>query len=163
MAEPLPQDVVDRLRDALGLEDPNPGDPLHVRLVNTLLRMRHQSLGAQLVALRFDFNWELNEAGKVYAKARTDYEHHIDRETVKLRATAGPDGKFPSRAEAEQIARASDTSYTLRLQYLLAEKREQSMRKFLDTLENRVEVWRTEQANERRADSFTARGQDGQA
>jgi len=147
----LEADVRERLRD-IGLHQPSPSDPLHVRLVDALRRTRGYSLGHQLVAMKFEFNWEHVEAGRKYAQAKTDYEHQIDSESVRLRATTKVDGKSISRAEAEQIARASDRAYELQLEYLLAEKREQSMRKFLDTLQSAFDNHRTDRADQRAGD-----------
>lgn len=149
--EPLTPDIVAGLR-AIGLHQPNPTDPLHVRLVDALRRTRGASWGNQLVALKFEFNWEHVEAGRLFAQAKVDYEHHIDIETVRLQATAQPNGKFLTRAAAEQVARASDQAYQLQLQFLLAEKREQSMRKFLDTLSSALDNHRTDRADQRATD-----------
>lgn len=156
---PLPTDVTDRLRDLVGLIEPDQHDPLHVRLVNTVFRTRHAAPGAQIVALRYDFNWELNEAGRVFAAAKTDYEHHIAREKAKLLLA---DPKL-SVAKAEVLVDADDTAARLLVAYRLAEQRERSMRKFLESLENQVDVWRTLRADERAADSLIARGEGGQA
>lgn len=147
----LEPDVREGLR-GIGLHHPDPNDTLHVRLVDALRRTRGNSLGNQLVALKFEFNWEHVAAGKVFAQAKTDYEHHIDTESVRIRATTKVDGKSVSRAEAEQIARASDRAYELQLKFLLAEKREQSMRKFLDTLSSSLDNHRTDRADQRAGD-----------
>ncbi len=147
---PLPADILERLR-SIGLHQPDPGEQLHRRLVDALYRTRGASLGNQLVALKFEFNWALNEAGPAYAKAKADYEHFVDAETVRLRATwEGP--KALSRLEAEQMARASSQGYQLQLAYLLAEQRERSMRKFLDTLSSALDNHRTDRADQRAAD-----------
>lgn len=161
---PLPQWVLDRLRDLIGLENPTPKDPLHVRLVNTVLRTKDLGIGAVIVALKFDFNWAHVQAGKEYATTKADLQHFMDRQTVKLRATPDPvTGKNPSRAEAEQIARASDDYYQLNLKHLLAEKREQSMRKFLETLSSALDNHRTDRADERERDKAAAGGYGGGA
>lgn len=142
--------IVERLRD-IGLENPDPNDALHRRLVATLQRVRGGSFGAQIVAMKFDFNWELRAAGEEFATAKTDYEFHIAKTEAALMLGDGHSG-----VKAKAIANGSDEAYTLLLKYRLAEQRERALRKFLDTLDNRVEVWRSENANERRADSFTA-------
>jgi hypothetical protein len=150
MTEPLTPEILDRLRD-IGLDSPSPADPLHVRLVATLRRMRGASFGSQIVAMKFDFNWELRKAGEEFATFKTDYEHYMDKTKAALMLGDGHSG-----VKAEAIAGGSDEAYSLLLKYRLAEQRERAMRKFLETLENKVEVWRSENANERRADSFTA-------
>jgi hypothetical protein len=53
--------------------------------------------------------------------------------------------------------------YTLRLEFLIAEKREQAMRKFLDTLTAALENHRTDRADQRAADVGHARGLSGGA
>jgi hypothetical protein len=148
MTEPLAADIADRLRD-IGLENPDPSDALHRRLVATLQRVRGGSLGAQIVAMKFDFNWELRAAGAEFATAKTDYEHYMDKTKAALML-----GDGHSAVKADAIAGGSDEAYTMLLKYRLAEQRERALRKFLDTLDNRVEVWRSENANERRADAF---------
>lgn len=150
-AAPLDADIAARLAE-IGLHQPDPENPLHRRLVAALTRTRGATWGNQLVALKFEFNWEQLEAGRVFARSKVDYEHFIDKETVRLRATPDERGKVPTRAEAEQIARASDRAYELQLQFLLAEKREQGMRKMLDTLSSALENHRTDRADQRAAD-----------
>jgi hypothetical protein len=142
--------IAERLRD-IGLDNPDPSDALHRRLVATLQRVRGLSLGTQIVAMKFDFNWELRAAGAEFATAKTNYEHHMDKTKAALMLGDGHSG-----VKAEAIAGGSDEAYELLLKYRLAEQRERALRKFLDTLDNRVEVWRSENANERRADSFHA-------
>ncbi len=153
MSEPLPPDILERLQD-IGLSNPDPTDPFHQKLVATLFRVRGASFAVQVLAMKFDFNWELKAAGEVFATAKTNYEHHIDKTKAALMLGDGHSG-----VKADAIANGSDEAYTLLLKYRLAEQRERAMRKFLDTLENRVEVWRSENANERRADAFHAQTQ----
>lgn len=147
---PLPDDILDGLR-SIGLHHPDPADLLHQRLVDALKRTRGASWGNQLVALKFEFNWAHVNAGRVFAKAKADYEHFVDAETVRLRATH-EGTKVLSRLEAEQIARASDEGYQLQLRFLLGEQEERSMRKFLDTLSSALDNHRTDRADQRAAD-----------
>jgi len=149
MTDSLSPEIVERLRD-IGLDAPDPNDQLHRKLVATLRRTQGLSLGAQIVAMKFDFNWELRSAGEVFARSKTDYEHHIDKTKAALMLGDGHSG-----VKADAIANGSDEAYRLLLNYRLAEQRERALRKFLDTLDNRVEVWRSENANERRADAYT--------
>lgn len=148
----LEPDISDGLR-RIGLHQPDPKNALHVRLVDALRRTRGATWGNQVVAMKFEFNWEHVEAGREYAQSKVDYEHFIDVETVRLTATEKtPSGKPIPRTTAEQMARASDQAYQLQLQYLLAEKREQSMRKFLDTLSSALDNHRTDRADQRATD-----------
>ncbi len=157
--EDIPPMLRDVLRD-IGLAEPDLTVPLHAKLVETLHRLGPgATFGQRVVAMRWDFNWELEDAGRVFAKAKTDFEAFIDKETVRLRAT----GDKVTRAEAEQIARASDRAYELKLAYLMAEQRERSMRKFLDTLEAALDNHRTDRADQRAGDRGHADGFGGGA
>lgn len=154
--------VVAVLRDLIGLEQVDESDPLHVRLADAIVTAGPSaSFGARVVAVRWVFNWALRDAGAEYGQAKADYERYIDRETVRLRA-AEADRKV-TRAEAEQIARATDRAYELHLAYLLAEQRERAMRKFLDTLDAALDNHRTDRADQRAVDRATAQGLGGGA
>lgn len=154
---PLEPEIAAQLRE-LGLDHPDPLDPLHVKLVATLRRLRGQSQGARLVALKYDFNWELLAAGVEFAKAKTDYEHHIDKEAVRFRVEGEKSGDMALRR-----ANASDEAYVLLLKFRLAEQRERAMRKFLDTLSNAFDNHRTDRADARAGNQFHAQGHDGGA
>lgn len=139
---------------SVGIHQPSREDPLHVALVDAVWRTLGGSYGAQLIAMRFEVAQALRQAGADYAKAKTTYDHFIDRETVK--AVAGADKV--SRALAEQMARASDEGYRLQLAALVAEKHEQWLRKLLDTFAAAADNHRTDRADERAASSFQAHG-----
>jgi hypothetical protein len=138
----------------VGIHQPSKDDPLHVALVDAIWRTLGGSYGAQLIAMRFEVAQALKTAGTDFAKAKTSYEHFIDKETV--RAVAGPDKV--TRALAEQMARASDEGYRLQLAALVAEKHEQWLRKLLDTFAAAADNHRTDRADERAASSFQASG-----
>ena len=141
--------LLDVLRD-IGMDHPDPEVPLHAKLIATLHRLGPgATFGQRLAAIRFDFNWELNDAGKVFAKAKADHEHYLDAETVRLRAGS----EKMSRVEGEQIVRARDKAYELRLQFLLAEQRERAMRNFLLTIQSALDNHRTDRADWRAADT----------
>lgn len=150
--KPLDADILEALQQ-IGLHNPDPADPLHVRLVNALIRTRGAVWGDQLVALKFEFNWAQYQAGREFVQAKVDYEHHLDSETVRLMGTPNEAGKFPTRAVAEQTVRATSTAYDLQLAFLFAEKREQSLRKFLDTLQHALDNHRTNRADWRAGDT----------
>lgn len=147
MTEPLDPDILERLERFVGLTRPDASEPLHVELVRTLRRVKGMPDGVQLAALRFVFNWELHTIGKEFVTAKSNYEHYLDKEKMKFMVE-----KNFSATKATTYANATDEAYTLLLKYRLAEQRAQSMRKFLDTLNVAVEVWRSVNANERRAD-----------
>lgn len=149
-------DIPPALRDVLrgiGLENPDLDVPLHAKLVATLHRLGPgASFGDRIVALRFDFNWELQDAGQVFAKAKADFEHHVERKAVALLT----EPKM-SVAKADLIAKSSDQAYELKLRFLLAEQRERSMRKFLETLAAALDNHRTNRADQRFGDRDHAR------
>jgi hypothetical protein len=135
----------------IGITEPDYTDPLHRKLVDALVRTRGAVWGDRLVALKFVFNWAQFQAGKEFADAQADWLHQIDVRTVPLVAPA--DGsKGLTRAFAEQTVRAQEDMYELQLKALVAEKREQSLRKMLDTLQSALDNHRTSRADWRAAD-----------
>lgn len=157
-ASDLPEWALEVLR-SIGLTQPDPADALHVQLVNAVLRLGPgAAYGRQLTAMRFEFAWALSEAGAEFAKAKTDYEHKLAVAKAALMLKDGFSG-----VKAQAIAEADPELYELQLRYRLAELRERAMRKFLDAIENAVEVWRTGRADERAADRAHAQGFGGGA
>lgn len=157
-AEGLPEWALEVLR-SIGLTEPDPDVELHVRLVNAVLRLgAGAAYGRQLTAMRFEFAWALESAGREFAQAKTDYEHKLAVAKAALMLKDGFSG-----VKAQAIAEADPGLYELLLTYRLAELRERAMRKFLDAIENAVEVWRTGRADERAADRAHAQGFSGGA
>ncbi|PRB01787.1 hypothetical protein [Microbacterium sp. MYb64] len=147
------------LRDIIGLEQVDEENQLHVRLADAITNAGPgASFGARVVALRYVFNWALNAAGKEFGTAKANYEHFIAK--TKTRLLAEPK---MSVAKAEAMAEADDEAYRLKLEYLLAEQQERSMRKFLDTLESALDNHRTDRADQRAADRASAQGYGGGA
>lgn len=150
------------LRDVLrgiGLENPDLTVPLHRKLVEALHDLGPgATLGQRVVAMRWVFNWELTDAGEVFARSEANYERHMA--SLKVRYLAEPK---MSVAKAEAYAEADDESYRLKLEYLLAEQRERAMRKFLDTLDAALENHRTDRADQRAGDRAHAGGYTGGA
>jgi hypothetical protein len=145
---------------SIGLITPDLADPLHAGLVSALHDLGpYASQVTRLTAMRWVFAWELRAAGEEYARAKTTYEHHVDRRTVQLRA----EGEKVSRAEAEQLARAEDAANELHLAYLLAEQKERAMRNFLGTIQSAQDAARTDRADARAADAAHAQGLSGGA
>jgi hypothetical protein len=141
------------LIDTIGLRDPDPSDRLHGTLIDTLIDLGPgATLGQRVVALRYVFNWELVEAGKEFATAKTKYENLLTRQKVIELAK-----EKMSVAKAEIFAEGSDGAFELKLKYLLAEQRERAMRKFLDTLDAALENHRTDRADQRSADTYHGR------
>lgn len=150
------------LIDAIGLRTVDPADDLHGELIDTLIDLgRKATLGQRIVALRFVFNWRQLAAGREYAKAKTAYEHAVERRKVEEMATPRTDGRRMSLAWAEAIA--EDAAYELKLKYLLAEKLEQSLRKFLETTDRALDNHRTDRVDQRGGDRAHADGLTGGA
>ena len=141
----------------VGIHRPDPDDVLHRALAEAVGRTLGHQYGDQLAAMRFEVVAALQTAGEAYAKTRTDYEAFVDRETVRL--AMGPEKV--SRALAEQVARASDKGFELKLAFLLAEKRDQFLRKLLDAFAAAGENHRTSRADQRAADRMHAQGYTG--
>lgn len=138
----------------VGIHRPDYHDPLHRALADAVARTLGGSYGAQLVSMRFEVAQFLREAGEQYALARNTCERILARETVRL--VGGPDKV--SRALAQQMAEASDEFDAARLQELVAEKREQWLRKLLDTFAAAMDNHRTDRADDRAASRFGASG-----
>lgn len=154
----LPDWVLDALA-AIGLTAPNADDELHVRLVNSVIRLGPGvPLGRQLSAMRFEFAWELKDAGHVFATAKANYEHRLASRKSRLMLAEAYSG-----VKAQAVAEGEDEAYELLLAFRVAEQRERAMRKFLDAVDNASEVWRTLRADERAADRSHAQGFSGGA
>lgn len=147
---------------SIGLTNPDPSDSLHVRLVNAVLRVGvGKSQGAYLSALRFEFNWEHEQAGMTFAKSKAAFEHSVDRRKVEEMAKPREDGRKMSLGWAEAIA--EDAAYEHKLAFLMAEQRERSMRQFLQTIAGALDNHRTDRADLRAADAAHAQGMTGGA
>ena len=152
------------LRDLIGLEQVDESDPLHRRLADEITNAGSTAtFGARVVALRWAFNWELATAGETLARAKADYERHVDQATLRIRGEKAAAGEKITRAEAEQIARASDEAYARHVAYLVAEQRERALRNFMQTLDAALDNHRTDRADQRAGDRASASGYDGAA
>lgn len=137
----------------VGIHHADPEDVLHRALADAVGRTLGGSYGAQLIAMRFEVAAMLREAGEAYATAKARYEHHIASTTVREVAA-----HKTSRALAQQMAEGSDDGHRLLLELLVAEKREQWLRKLLDTFAAAGDNHRTDRADQRAADQFQAHG-----
>lgn len=150
------------LVDTIGLRHPDPSHDLHAELIDTLIDLGPgATLGQRIVALRYVFNWRQLEAGREFAKAKADYEHSVQRRVVEEMAKGGPDGRKMSLGWATAIA--EDAAAELKLKFLLAEKLEQSLRKFLETTDRALDNHRTDRADQRAGDRAHAQGLTGGA
>jgi hypothetical protein len=149
------------LRDIIGL-DVDPTDRLHTKLAETIDQLgKPATYGQRITALRFDFAWELRDAGAAYARAKADYEHQVAAAVVEITEKAALDGRKVSLGLAQ--AMAEKDAYSLKLAYLVAEQRERSMRRFLDALDAALENHRTDRADARAADRSHVHGLTGGA
>lgn len=156
---PPPEWVQLRVLNLVGLRTLDMTDALHVDIARSVYELgANASDGSVLQRVRWHFAWHLKTAGAEFAESKLAYESFVDRETVKLRAKGE---KPPTRAEAEQIARASDEAYRLHLEYLLAEQRERAMRKFLDAIASAIDLHRTDRSDQRAADRAHSGGYTG--
>lgn len=151
MTEPLEPDVVRDLSN-IGIDNLDPKNELHVRLVDAMRRTRGMSEGNRLVALQWVFNWDLGRYGQEFAESRADYEQIRAKQIVKYRVEGEKSG-----AMCEMRADATDEVKAANLRYRLAEQLERLARKRLDTVRNQIEVWRSENASQRVADQHHAR------
>lgn len=159
MTEQIPPALLQVLRD-IGMDSPDLAVPLHAKVVETLRRLGPGATrGQRIVALQYDFGWEHEEAGRTFARSKADYEHFMAKTKTRLLVE---DPKL-SVAKAETFAEADDEAYRLKLEYLLAEQRERSMRQFLNTLKADLDNHRTDRADKRAGDQAHADGYGGGA
>jgi hypothetical protein len=137
----------------VGIHYPSKDDTPHVALV-AIWRALGGPYGAQLVAMRFEVAQALRQAGEDYAKAKHQTERILARETVRL--VAGPDKV--TRALAQQLAEASDAYHSAPLNELVQEKREQWLRKLLDTFAAAMDNHRANHVDDRAASRLGAPG-----
>lgn len=150
------------LRDIIGLDGIDEENPLHQQLADAITNAGPgASFGARVVALRYVFNWQLNDAGAVFAKAKADYEHKVARRVMEETAKAASEDRKIALGLAEKIA--EHDAYEEKLAYLLAEQRERSMRNFLGTLGAALDLHRTDRSDQRAADKASAQGYGGGA
>lgn len=148
---PPTADIIEDLA-AIGIDDLDPTNDLHLRLVDACQRTQGSSPGNRLVALQWVFNWDLGRYGKEFAESKADYEQLRAKAIVRFR----DDGE-KSGAMCEQRADATDEVRDAHLRYRLAEQLERLARKRLDTVRNQIEVWRSENATARVMDGYHGR------
>ena len=138
--------------EEVGIYAPSHLVELDRRLVAALARTEAGSRGVQLVAMQWVFGWDMGRAGDEFAKAKTAYEVLTAMHEVKFRDAGERSGEMCGKRAA-----ALPEVYAANLRYRLAEQLERLARKRLDTIKNQIEVWRSQNANEREADRVHAR------
>lgn len=148
----------------LGIVDPDltPGG-LHARLLAAVRRVGPGgSLGSYLSAVRFTIVQEHLGAGEEFARSKALYEKAVARRVVEEMHRERKDGApRMSVSLATSIAEADDNLFEMKLRYVVAEKREQTMRKWLDAIEGALDNHRTDRADLRAADRAAAQGLTG--
>lgn len=122
-------------------------------------RITASSLSYQnkIIALMHAYNTDLEIQGATFAEAKAEHDRLKAIHTINKRY--GRDGLAPEKsgemcttyAESQDDVAAADLRYRLAEQMVAADKSK------LSILHAELEKWRTEQANDRAADSFTAR------
>jgi hypothetical protein len=138
---------------SIGVPDPQPENPLHRDVLDIVRRMRNAPVGTRNVALSYAWLAELDRQGRAHAIAKSRYERLLAREIIRLRQT----GIEKSGTAAEKRAEDNDDVWQAHLDYRLAERLEWVAKSALRVLEVANDNWRTQQANERAADSAHAR------
>lgn len=141
----------------VGVPDPVAGNPLHADLLDVVRRLRNAPEGVRNVALSYAWLAELDRQGRKHAIAKSRYERLLARAIIRLRQ----DGVEKSGSAAEKRAEDDDEVWQAHLDYRLAEQLQNVARSALRVLEVANDNWRTQQANERRQDSFHADGGSG--
>ncbi|ERG63504.1 hypothetical protein L332_03415 [Agrococcus pavilionensis RW1] len=147
----------------IGIVEPDlEGEPLHRELVAAIRRVGPgASQGTYLSAVRFAIVSEHLAAGRAFAEAKARYERSVSRRVVEEMAKPREDGRRMSLGWAERIA--DEAAYEHKLAYLVAEKREQTLRKWLEAIQGALDNFRTARADERAADAAHAQGLTGGA
>lgn len=127
--------------------------PLERDLADVRYRMNGQSRANQVIAEMFAHATDLRRQGAWYAAAKTDAESRVGR-VVWERREADP--KEPLSA-AEHWAACDESVRAARRAYRMAEQMVTADREMLRVLHAELDKLRTEAADRRAADSFTAR------
>lgn len=152
-----------RVLATLGIVDPDlsPGS-LHSRLLAAVRRVGPgASLGSYLSAVRFTIVQEHLSAGRSFAESKALYEKAVARRIVEEMHREREGGPKMSLGLATAIAEGDDALFEKKLTYVVAEKREQTMRKWLDAIEGALDNHRTDRADLRAADRASAQGLTG--
>jgi len=148
----LHPNVVARLA-SIGIREPDPADPMHVRLVAALSGVVAQSVGAQLLAMRFEFVSRFQEAGSMHVRQRMAHKRYVAALVKRLREA---DPKL-SRTAAKQEAEETDEALELEGEADGWKAEESSMRQWLQAMDAASRNHATDRADERAV--FTGRGQ----
>jgi hypothetical protein len=144
MPDPLHPDVLARLA-SIGIRAPDPENQLHVNLVAALQGVLGKSVGAQLVALRFEFAARFQEAGQMAVKKRMTHKRYVATEAKRLRDA---DPKL-SRTAASAEAAETDQALTLEGDAEGWKAEESAMRQYLQAMETASRNHSTDRADER--------------
>ncbi|MBF4625516.1 hypothetical protein [Clavibacter sp. VKM Ac-2872] len=152
MPDPLHPAISARLA-SIGIREPDPTDPMHVRLVAALSGVVAQSVGAQLLAMRFEFVSRFQEAGAMHVRKRIAHKRYVAALVKRLREA---DPKL-SRTAAKQEAEETDEALELEGDADAWKAEESAMRQWLQAMDAASRNHATDRADERA--TFIGRGQ----
>lgn len=111
----------------------------------------------RIIALMHAYHTDMVAQAKTFADAKAEHDRLKAIHTMNKRY--GRDGMAPEKSGemATVYAEAQDDVAEMDLRYRLAEQLIAADKSKLAILHAELEKWRTEQANDRAADSFTAR------
>jgi hypothetical protein len=144
MPEPLHPAITARLA-SIGIRTPDPENQLHVNLVAALKGVVDKSVGAQLVAMRFEFAARFQEAGQMAVRKRMTHKRFVAAEAKRLREA---DPKL-SRTAAAAEAAETDHALTLEGDAEGWKAEESAMRQYLQAMETASRNHATDRADER--------------
>lgn len=128
--------------------------PLERDLAEVHTRMRNANRPNQVIAEMFAYSTDLRRQAGVYARAKTEYERVEARVVLTYRAEGEK-----AASVCERHASQDDRVIEARIAYRLAEGLVTADREHLKVLHAELDKLRTEAADRRAADSFTAREQ----
>lgn len=149
----IPASVRERLRD-LRITEPNPEVPLHVDIMDTLMRLDGAPHDVQLIALMWCYEQEEERQAEEYATAKTEYDRTLAIAVVRFRSQGEKSGEV---AAHKAHAMDDEIVVTWHLRYRVAEQLIMAARNAQRILHADLSRWQTRQANERARDQFSAR------
>lgn len=128
-------------------------------LAEALQRVNQSNLSYpnRIIAQMHTYNTDLRLQGERFAKAKSEHDRLKAKHTINKRYGLSGQTAEKSGDMCGVYADAQDEVAALDLEYRLAEQMVAADKSKLGILQAELEKWRTEQANDRAADSFTAR------
>jgi hypothetical protein len=131
-----------------------PSTPLDADLADVARRLGNAKRENQVLAEMYAYNADLRRQGVTFARAKVEYERRRARVVLRERAAGEKSASIcDAKADDDQAV------YEARLAYRLAEQMVAADRESLRRLHAELDQLRTEAADRRAADAFTARTQ----